>query len=465
MKRGSSTLRSLGATLVLVLSVWYTPAASGANFVVTNYGTDSSGCGVTTNPCRSISQAIENASSQDAIWVGAGHYGDLTGDGSFADPGEEHATARPQDYPYKGCIVCVTKSLRIYSFNGAAVTFIDSGPSRDFQTTVRLDADGTIFGSAGHGFTITGGNAVGVLIDREGRESMSADIIVTGNVDLKDGIGFLINGMQGPPFRCPPPFQQLCAFKPNAQVMLQGNQAVGSGTGFAVIQNYEPVGYIKFVMQRNLALGTGTGFKADGGLAEFACAPAGYCTSAPVATYLYNVAVGGSVGFSLPGTGAVRGNTASGNVTAGYLLQTSGTLFQQNSAIGNDGPGAIVGVGDPSRPPAVIDQFYGNNFYGNDRNRPPITVSNGPVSFPLGPSARCGVVNVGALLFITGSIPAASPPFPAETLQAPSNFWGAANGPHSNGPGDAAGGACDFNGGTTIAGSSLTAPAAITSFP
>jgi len=447
--------------------------ATSATLSATNYGTDNSGCGSIANPCRSISQAIENASPHDTIWVGAGHYGDLNGDGTFADPGDEHATllAPGGDDDFRGCILCVTKSLHIYSYNGAAVTIIDSGPSRDFPVTVRLEADGTVFGSAGHGFTITGGNSIGLAVDRESVESMTADIVVAGNIDLKDGAGFIINGMEGPPFRCPPEFAQLCAFKANAQVMLQGNQAIGSGTGFTAIQNYEPPGYIKFVMQGNLALGTGTGFAAHGGHAEFKCSPAGACTSAPIVTYLNNVAVDGGVGFSLPYTGPVKGNTASRNSRAGFLLETASTLFVpntlfvQNSAIGNAGPGAIVSVGDPNRA-QIIDQFYGNNFFGNDRNRPPITVSNGPFSFPLGPGAHCGVVNIGAITFLDPQVPPQSPPQPplTETLQAPNNFWGAASGPQSSGPGDATGGACDKNGGITVAKPVLTSPAAITAF-
>ena len=46
-------------------------------------------CGEPRNACRSISQAIENASTTDNIWVGPGRYGDLNGDGDFEDQGEE----------------------------------------------------------------------------------------------------------------------------------------------------------------------------------------------------------------------------------------------------------------------------------------------------------------------------------------------------------------------------------------
>jgi hypothetical protein len=452
-----STQPSLCPSLLLTLTALLNSTlAAAATFSVTNYGMDSSTCGSSAHPCRSISQAIENASDHDTIWVGAGHYGDLNGDGNFADPGDEHATA--------DCVICVTKSLHIYSFNGAAVTIIDSGPSGGSPATVRLTADGTIFGAVGHGFTITGGNTIGVLVDRALAVALTADIVVAGNIDLKDGTGFVINGLGEPLPRCPPEFPQQCTFKPNAQVLLQGNQAIGSGIGFSAIQNYDPPDHIKFVMQGNLALGTGSGFVAHGGHAEYLCPPFETCFSAPVATYLNNVAVDGDVGFSLPYTGPVKGNTASRNSQAGFLLETTGTVFTQNSAIGNAGPGVIVAPGGGK--PEVTDQFYGNNFFGNDRNRPQIIISDGGLNIPLGPSKHCGVVNVGAILFLEQPGPPPVPPQPPlpETLQAPNNFWGSASGPQQNGQGDAAGGVCDFNGGITIAKPVLTGPTAITSF-
>jgi len=447
------------ATLTLTVFLSLHGSAVTANVLsVTNYGADNNNCGSTASPCRSITQAIENASAWDTIWVGAGHYGNIHGDPDFSGAGDERPQTLPIYHTYSSCMICVTKPVHIQSYNGAAVTFIDGGSSPLFTAAVMIVADGATFGSPGHGFTITGGNGVGVLVNRQLAESMTRDTVVAGNIDVKDGFGFLTYGMEAVPFQCPPQFAQDCFFKPNAQVLLLGNQALGSGVGFYAIQNFEPTGHIKFVMQGNLAAGTKAGFAADGGIAI------DVRIDAPVATYLNNVAVDNGVGFSLPYTGTVRGNTASGNSQAGFLLETTSTLFVQNSAIGNAGPGAIVAPGDPNRPPAVIDQFYGNNFFGNDRNRPQITVSNGPLSFPLGPGAQCGVVNVGAFIFIkTAQFGFGGLGIP-ETLQAPNNFWGSAHGPQQNGQGDAAGGVCDFNGGTTIAKPAQTAPAAITSF-
>jgi hypothetical protein len=53
-------------------------------------GVDSAACGSPKSPCRSISQAIENASDGDTIEVGAGRYGSISGSADFTGPGDEH---------------------------------------------------------------------------------------------------------------------------------------------------------------------------------------------------------------------------------------------------------------------------------------------------------------------------------------------------------------------------------------
>jgi hypothetical protein len=79
-----------------------------ASILVTNYGTDSSCCGPKASPCRSISQAIENAAPGEVIYVGAGRYGDLSGTGTFTGPGDEHEQPAAGRYNYTGCVVCVS---------------------------------------------------------------------------------------------------------------------------------------------------------------------------------------------------------------------------------------------------------------------------------------------------------------------------------------------------------------------
>jgi hypothetical protein len=82
-------------------------SATSATLNVTNDGADSASCGAQTKPCRTISQAIENAADGDSIEVGAGIYGNVSGDPNFAGPGDEHPQME------LGCVVCITKGVNI----------------------------------------------------------------------------------------------------------------------------------------------------------------------------------------------------------------------------------------------------------------------------------------------------------------------------------------------------------------
>jgi hypothetical protein len=64
---------------------------AGKKLFVTARAVDSAVCGSRFEPCRSISQAIENAKDGDHIFVGPGYYGDINMDGDFNDPGDEKA--------------------------------------------------------------------------------------------------------------------------------------------------------------------------------------------------------------------------------------------------------------------------------------------------------------------------------------------------------------------------------------
>jgi hypothetical protein len=78
-----------------------------------------------------------------------------------------------------------------------------------------------------------------------------------------------------------------------------------------------------------------------------------------------------------------------------------------------------------------------NNFYSNDRNRPPFTYAVGWNDVVGGP---------------TSTIP------PPENVQAKGNFWGSAQGPEPSGAGDMASGPCDEYGGITNAKPFLITP-------
>jgi hypothetical protein len=108
---------SLSAAVLLILA----PCTQAATLYVANNGVDGPGCGAKETPCRSITQAIALAVPEDAIVVGPGRYGDLDGDGTVGETGEEIGS------PGCGCMLSVNKSVKLTSSDGAAATVIDAG--------------------------------------------------------------------------------------------------------------------------------------------------------------------------------------------------------------------------------------------------------------------------------------------------------------------------------------------------
>jgi hypothetical protein len=438
--------------------------AGAATLEAANDGVDSAACGSQKSPCRSISQAIENASDGDTIEVGAGRYGDISGRADFTGPGDEHPQQLGTRDAYAGCMVCITKALHIFSLHGAATTIIEGLASAQFSSTVLIHHDGVVFGREGGGFTLTGGNQNGLVIDQENATSfgitLQHNIVVADNVDLGDQNGFVFHGLNFRDIQCPDPS---CAA--TAQIMFSGNQAINnSGDGFNVTVGLFHGGPI--TLQGNLASSGGTGFEVDTGTqdqtngAEFAQS----------VQLLGNVAIHNGAGFVADLPGQIVGNTAAGNSQFGFLITPGGAPFQDNSAIGNAGPGAIIQFSPDETNLAPIPQFQSftkNNFYGNDRNRPMLSLAPAmalsQAAFNPGPSARCGVLNVGALAVILGPNAGGTPP--AINLNAANNFWGSAQGPQTNGSADAVGGRCDQNAGVTLTKQFATIPFAITSLP
>jgi hypothetical protein len=430
-------------------------SATSVTLRVTNDGADSATCGAPTKPCRSISQAIENAADGDSIEVGAGHYGNVSGDPNFAGPGDEHPQADSR------CIVCITKALSIFSLHGAAVTVIQSIPTPNLISTVGILHDGVTFGQAGGGFTVTGGNVQGIVLDQDasGGEygiAVQHRVTIAGNVDLGDAYGFVFNGAGFVDRPCPNP-----SCMSTAQVIFSDNESINNAvSAFSVYVNTYQA---QITLQSNLALGGGTGFfVSPGGQDE-----EGDAFGAANVALVGNVSVHNGIGFSADAPGKMEANTAAGNAQAGFLVVPGGGQFQDNSAIGNAGPGAIVQfstyLGD-TQGNHRFQTFTQKNFYGNNRNRPALNVSVGPFQAPNpGPSAHCGVLNMGAVAAVVGPNAGGTPP--TISLAASGNFWGSAQGPAPTGVGDAVGGVCDQNSATTIAKPFATESFAITSWP
>ncbi len=433
-----------GAICVFFVAV---EPASANTLHVANNGVDSSSCGW-EQPCRSISQAIGNASSGDTIYVGPGHYGDVNGDGTFTGPGDEKPDPNAgQSIPQAaGCIVCITKPLHIYSLQGAATTVISSVPQAHtlYGSTVMIETGGVDFGAPGHGFTITGGSNNGVAI-MPGLPVLN-DMSVQGNVDLGDATGLAFYGYPYSLFEVPCAQHSGggiadCRF--TARVLVAGNQAINNQIGIKIETNQCcSFGGGQIIVKDNAALGTGIGFSLTPG--------GGYGQSKIVyfagnVQALNNVVTGGGSGFVAIFSGEFKYNSALNNSGAGFELTPGGAAFYDNSAIGNGGPGVIIhyefSVPGSEYPFQVtlntFTPFASNNFIGNDRNRP--AYSFGPSGINPGPSAHCGVLSG---IFLPAGFPLPTSPPPVIQLAAAGNYWGSANGPSSTGPGDAVGGAC-----------------------
>jgi hypothetical protein len=438
--------------IVIMVSLGAQVPVTAATLRVAADGIDSGSCGA-QSPCRSISQAMDNAASGDTIYVGPGNYGDVNGDGSFTGPGDEHADPQagagrlPNGVP-SGCIVCITKPLNIYSEQGAATTIIVNPAPSTYGSTVLIMSPGVDFGALGQGFTITGGSNTGVAINLF--FPVLQGVSVSGNIDISDSYGFAFYGNPDEHIPCSltvpaSPGSADCRFP--ARILIAHNQAVGNGTGFIVATNYCCFdGPAPIIVRDNVALGAGTGF---------AVAPLGvdYPNGGPAQNVqlVNNAALGGGIGFHANLPGQVADNTAVGNSGAGFYLTPGGARFANNSAIGNGGPGLIVSLTNfyalvPVLAAATFVPFSGNNFIGNDRDRP--TTLLGPYQINPGPSAHCGVL-LG--IFVPEGFPLNPPPPPLLTLTATGNFWGSRDGPSDSGPADAVRGACDQGSVKTLA--------------
>ncbi|QSQ22757.1 right-handed parallel beta-helix repeat-containing protein [Pyxidicoccus parkwayensis] len=156
---------------------------------VANNAVDSKSCGAKTSPCRSISQAIDNARNGDRIVVGPGRYGDLNADGDFDDPGDEAAEV----FTGCRCMILIDKRLKLESTDGAKATVLDAAGA--VLDVVNITANGVVFGGDGKGFTLTG---AGMVTDDDG---LGLDILAARDVRVIDNIaqgnqdtGFRING-------------------------------------------------------------------------------------------------------------------------------------------------------------------------------------------------------------------------------------------------------------------------------
>jgi hypothetical protein len=387
---------------------------------------------------------------------GPGHYGDVSGNGEFAGPGDEHPDPNAgsvNGMSNPGCVVCITKPLHIYSSQGAATTIIANHPGSPYRSTVMISSSGVDFGAEGAGFTLIGNSNAGVTITLG--FPILHNVSAAGNIDYGDNQGFVYFGYgYFVPCSVPPsPMGPDC--RTTGRILIAHNQAIGNKTAFSVeVNNPKP----SIIVTNNVALGAETGFAVSPGTMQ-ASKVSYYATNVQL---LANVADGGGVGFTASGPGQITYNTAVKNSHMGFEVTPGGAAFYNNSAIGNAGPGVVVNLSEiegnvPFLPQLTINTFVpfaGNNFIGNDRNRPVLSLGVGGIN--PGPSAHCGVL-MG--IFLPAGFPVGPKPPSVINLAAAHNYWGSADGPSSSGPNaDAVGGPCNQDGTTTIASPYSTKP-------
>jgi len=316
-------------------------AASNAHFVA-NDGVDTNSCGASDHPCRSISQAIENASNGDTVWVRAGMYGDLNNDSRFDAPGEEHPSNGPIN-----CMICIFKNgVQVLSVYGPAVTIINGGDTAlaGASVAVALEADGAVLGTVDNGFTIKGGGFVGVEVRHGAYSKVIGNIVengiagstcvgpvyITDNiVSHSAGIGYQVIGEDNCPNAGP--------------IYLTNNVASDvNGPGFT-LASIDIVRFVGNVSRRNVV-------------------GANIITVAPI----------GGV------TGVISNSAFIANRGAGIQFSEGGATVTGNTILGNQGPGISVSVTNPRS-----ITLHNNNIYGNDISQAP---------------ANCGVLNNSAVV-------------------------------------------------------------------
>ena len=345
------------------LGVAGTANAAGVRWYVATNGIDGTTCGKQASPCRTITQAIANASSGDTILVGPGDYGDIDGDGALISPGDETGYLTSG----RDCLVEVNKPLTILSLYGASITRIDASSRNSSNTALEsyapviITSPGVEFGRRSQGFSLIGARRSAGLITATAGDRVK----IGGNIASGNGTGFQI-GSTGP------------------VVLVQLNLALSNETGFASAGR--PVDFI-----RNAAQGNGVGFSAQG------------LTGKPAPRVQQNVSTGNIVGFQFQGPISLFDqNSAIGNLVTGVrLLQGSGTTGPTAVNVRNSnlyGNGTAVdrpkncGISNESNTRIVADRIYWGAATGPGANPADVACNTGTSTTVTTPSAKSAVL-------------------------------------------------------------------------
>jgi parallel beta-helix repeat protein len=270
---------------VIALVAWNAESVFAAKLYVSVNGIDSATCGGKNTPCRSISRAIANASTDDKIIVGPGYYGNLNSDLNFDDPGDEAAEV---GFGCR-CMIKINKRLMIESQNGAGATVLNAR-GNDISV-VQIEASGTVFGKKNKGFTLTRSEYLGLVV-----ADGVVGVRVEGNLAEVHQAGFFIQG---------------------SGHVFTGNVATGSaGVGF-------------------LLHGSGSTLSNNSATANF---DSGFFIRGTGHVLTGNLSSGNHYpGFFLQGSGhLLTGNSAIGNQFAGIVVDSSATTITKNNIFGNN---------------------------------------------------------------------------------------------------------------------------------
>jgi hypothetical protein len=326
----------------LIVILFFSTAALAETRYVANNGLDSETCGAKSSPCRSISQGIVNAGVNDTIQVGPGLYGDLNFDGDLEDEGEENALNED------GALISISKPVRIVSTLGAFATFVNANAITDFVFYIK--ADDVRIGKKKKGFTIRGGDDVGVFVEGD-------RVRIFGNTIASGGNGIRVGCYGSDDFGAP----ERGAIGHNAVIF-------NEDTGIHLCDNSSRFG----IRKNNISNNGGYGIQALGTQHKMIAnnisgnGEVGVSITAATSRLVRNIVVGNqSSGVSSSGDNLfAKSNSIIGNRSIGIFFFEDTTL-QKNNVFGNyplDGSlYSNCGVFDNADSSTVNGTFYGES--------------------------------------------------------------------------------------------------------
>jgi hypothetical protein len=329
---------TVGRLIVTAALLALVPAAHAANLYVANNGADSPTCGPKPQPpCRSITQAIQNAAPGDKIVVGPGTYGDLNGNGTLGETGEETPS------PGCGCMLSFNKAVTLVSSQGAAATVIDAR-SVTANTNVLLITSGADFGKPKKGFTVTT-----TANDTEGMVIDSANVKIRGNQVMRTG-GSGVLTTYG-----------IDSLASSSGVLIEGNQVTGWTFGIdaksdaTVRKNLASLNDVGIdagannLVIGNVVTGNVTGLDLEGG----------------AATTRGNAVYGNAIGIKTSSNGPLEKNNIFGNLNCGlsnigiFNLPAAHNYWGAATGPGNDPADAVC---DNSGGVSIVTPFATKPF-------------------------------------------------------------------------------------------------------